>query len=332
MLTWRPQHRSRCFVIGVFVILGTLAVGPATTPARRAAARGRHPGSVHHRHSAAWNAGLVSAWGFGGGSGGTGTTIADASGHGNALMLVNATLTSAGKYGGAVQFTGQESLAIVPATGNLNLRSGMTLEAWVRPSKLAPGHATIIAKTRPGGGFPYGLELTGGRPDAYGVIGRRFVKGRAKVRLPRSRWSFLAATYDGSMLRLYVGDRVAAHLAVRGMFRKSAGALQIGGDQVRREFFSGSIDNVRIFSKARSSKQLARDRRTRVAGGIIHRPVSTTTRGPSNTAPGSTAPRGTGSPSRGTVGVGPIGIGASAGIGLPPRRAGGVHKSERRRD
>ncbi len=290
------------------VIVSALVLGPATTYAQPIDGRIVHQGSGHQKHGKASGSGLVSAWGFGNGTGGTGATISDASGRGNMVTLVNAKLTSTGKYGGAVRFTGTDSFATVSAAPDLNLKSAMTLEAWVRPAKRAAGYATIVAKSRPGGGFPYGLELAGGRPEAYGMIGGRVVRARARTRLPRNRWTFLAATYNGSTLRVYIAGRRAASRAVRGAFRKSAGPLQMGGDQVWGEFFTGSIDNVRIFSRARSPKQLARDRRTPVAGGIVHAPVSTGA--PGGTGAGGTAPGG-------TVSVGPIGPGAAAGIGLP---------------
>lgn len=320
---WRRPPGTRGVLFAALLILVALASGSATTYARRAAARGSHVSSVHQQHRGPLAAGLVAAWGFGGGTGGTGARIADASGHGHALTLVNSVLTRAGKYGGAVRFTGHDSFATVPEVRSLNLTSGMTLEAWVRPSKLARGHATIIAKTRAGGGFPYGLRLIDGRPYTYGRIGGRFVKAGAKTRLPENRWSFLAATYDGSTLRLYVGSRVAAKLAVKGAIRKSVGPLQIGGDQVRGEFFIGSIDNVRIFSKARSPQQLGRDRRTPVAGGLIHGPVSTT--GPGGTGPGNGS---TGSAGAGTSGVAAVGQGASAGIALPAPAGPPVYVSQ----
>ena len=296
----------------VLLIVGSLALGPATTYARRAADGRPYRGSVHSGRRRASDAGLVAAWGFGGGIAGTDAMIADASGRGNTLTLVNSTLMRHGKYGGGVRFTGRDSLATAPATRSLDLRSRMTLEAWVRPSKLAAGYATIMAKTRTGGGFPYGLELTDGRPDAYGVIGGRVIKVRAKARLPKDRWSFLAATYDGFALRLYIGDRLAAKVAITGTFRRSAGPLQIGGDQVWGEFFTGSVDNVRIFSKARSTMQLGHDRLTPVRGGLVHGPVSTTG-GPGGTTAGS---GGTGLPGEG--GFDTVGQGASAGIGVPP--------------
>jgi hypothetical protein len=291
-----------------------LSLGTATTFARR-------PTKPHHGRAHHADPGLVAAWGFGGGRGGTGTTVADSRRGGPAVTLINATLTRTGKHGGAVQFTGHHSLATVPATRGLKLTSGMTLEAWVRPSKLASGQATIIAKTRSRGGFPYGIGLVGGRPYAYGQIGRRSVKTRAKSRLRKHRWSFLAATYNGSKLRLYIGSRVAARVSVRGAIRTSAGSLQLGGNQVQGEFFTGALASVRIFSKPRSPKQLAGDARTRARDGAVHAPPRPPVGVPAPVAPPVTPPPG---PS----GIGLVGQGAAAGLGVPAPSGPAVYVSQ----
>ena len=314
---WRPRFRPRGFLLAGVIALGALSVGPAATFARGPVAPSQpHRSPVHHA-----DAGLVAAWGFGGGRGGTGTTIADARRHGPVVTLINARLTRGGNHGGAVVFTGHHSFATAPATRGLNLTSGMTLEAWVRPSTFAPGQAMIIAKTRSRGAFPYGLGLVDGKPYAYAQIGRRSVKARANSRLRKRRWSFLAATYNGSRLRLYIGSRLAARVAVKGALRRSEGALQIGGDHVHREFFTGSVASVRIFSKPRSPKQLARDARTRVRNGTVHTPPRPPAGGPAPVAPPVTPPAG---PS----GIGLIGQGASAGLGVPPPSGPAVYVSQ----
>ena len=127
-------------------------------------------------------------------------------------------------------------------------------------------------------------------------------------RLPKRRWSFLAATYSGSTLRLYIGTRVAAKVRIRGALRKSAGPLQIGGNQVHGEFFAGSVASVRIFSTSRSPKQLGRDARTRVRNGAV-RPQ------PPRSGPPPVAPPVSSPPPPTATNV--VGQGASAGLGLP---------------
>src|SRR5438132_8565246 len=78
-------------------------------------------------------AGLVAAYNFDEGSG---TILHDLSGTGNDGSLANAAWSSAGNYGGALSFNGSTSLVTIGDSSSLHLTSGMTLEAWVKPTSL----------------------------------------------------------------------------------------------------------------------------------------------------------------------------------------------------
>ena len=91
--------------------------------------------------------GLVAAYNFDAGSG---TVLADVSGNGNNGTITNATWSTAGKYGGALSFTGKlNSRVTVPNSSSLDLTTSMTLEAWVDPSSLSSpdqGWSSAISK------------------------------------------------------------------------------------------------------------------------------------------------------------------------------------------
>ena len=91
----------------------------------------------------------------------------------------------------------------------------MTVEAWVRPSK-AGGWRTVVFKERPGG-VVYGLygDQAGGRPlGQVDVGGERNAVGSSA--LPLNAWSHLAATFDGSVVRLFVNGVQAGSTGVFG--------------------------------------------------------------------------------------------------------------------
>ena len=90
---------------------------------------------------------LVGAWGFDDTST---TTTADASGRGNTGTINGPVRNAAGKFGGALSFDGINDWVTVADADSLDLTTGMTLEAWVRPTaarqRLADGHAQGAAQ------------------------------------------------------------------------------------------------------------------------------------------------------------------------------------------
>src|SRR5437773_3247770 len=82
----------------------------------------------------AQGSGLVAAYSC---NEGAGTTVTDASGNGNTGTIGNATWTTAGKYGNALVFNGTNAFVTISDRASLHLTTGMTLEAWVRPSTVS---------------------------------------------------------------------------------------------------------------------------------------------------------------------------------------------------
>jgi len=208
--------------------------------------------------------GLVAAYSFDEGSG---TTVHDASGNGNNGTISGATWTT-GKYGTGLSFNGSNSIININNSSSLNLTTTMTLEAWVYPTLLDNLWQDVIYKYNdvyyleavsqqntgtasvPAGG----LTLTSGADN--------FVPGL--VPLSSNTWSYLSATYDGKTNRLYVNGVQVNTLAETGVMTNSASPLQIGGDNVYGQFFSGLIDEVRVYNVTLTASQIQADMNTPV--------------------------------------------------------------------
>ena len=74
--------------------------------------------------------------------------------------------------------------------------------------------------------------------------------------LPLNAWTHLAATYDGTTLRLYVNGVQVGSRAVSGALLTSTGALRIGGNSIWGEFFQGRIDEVRVHNRALDATEI----------------------------------------------------------------------------
>jgi hypothetical protein len=213
---------------------------------------------------------LVAAYAF---SEGAGTTTADSSGNNNNGTITNATWTTAGKHGNALQFNGQSnSYVTVSPSSSLNLTTALSIEGWVNPStldSLNQGWSAVVSKEHQNSANDisyalYAAQGTGTGPALHVLIGSQDIGVGASSVLPLNTWTFLAGTYDGSTLSIYVNGVLAASLPVSGAIFVTSDPLRIGGDW-SGEMFTGIIDDVRIYNSALSQTQLQADM-NRVAG------------------------------------------------------------------
>jgi chitodextrinase len=227
-------------------------------------------------------AGLVAAYSFNDGSG---PSAADASGNGRTGGVSGATWVTTGKFAGGLSFDGVNDLVTVADAAPLDLTTGMTLEAWVKPTVLSGSWRTAIIKEQTGQ-LVYALyanATTTSRPSAHVFVGGdKTTSGGAA--LPLNAWTHLAATYDGAALRLYVNGAQATSLAQSGSMPASAQPLQIGGNAVWSEWFAGTIDEVRIYNRALSTAELQTDMNTPVDSQAPSTPTGLVQTGSSSTS------------------------------------------------
>ena len=171
---------------------------------------------------------------------GSGSLVSDRSGNSNNGTLSGATWT-AGKFGNALAFDGVNDFVTVTDSSSLDLTSGMTLEAWVFPTANGGGSwRNVLIKERIGGEIynlyanadtnaPVVYVVRASQPDAPS-------DARGTAQIPLNTWTHLAATYDGTTLRLYVNGTQVGSRAVSGSLATSTGAFRIGGNSLWGEY------------------------------------------------------------------------------------------------
>ncbi len=198
--------------------------------------------------------GLVAAYAF---DEGAGTTTSDASGNSHNGTISNGTWTALGRFGAALQFNGASGGVTVSDAAALDLTGGMTLEAWVYPTSTVVGWRAVISKNTER------YFLMAGSDNNRPVGGGTFTAGgtlnlRAPNVLPVNTWTHLAATYDGTNVRIFVNGVQAASQAQTGALTTSTGTLTIGYDAYG-EVFAGRIDEVRVYNRALSGAEIQTD-------------------------------------------------------------------------
>ena len=194
---------------------------------------------------------------------GSGTTVADASGTGNAGTIGTATWTTQGKFGNALSFNGTSARVTVPDASSLDLTTAMTLEAWVNPTALG-GWRDVVYKANDVYFLEGSTPSAGNPPSTGGTFGGEIV-GQGGLAL--NTWSHLAGTYDGSTMRLYVNGVQVASRAQTGPIQTSTLPLTIGGDAIWSQAFAGRIDEVRVYSTALTQAQIQTDMNAPIGGG-----------------------------------------------------------------
>ena len=207
-----------------------------------------------------------------------------------------------GRFGSAREFTRViDSFVYAPPNPALDPSSGFTVEAWVMPRAFGQYEDTPIAArwTQEGNEQSWLLGIVGakikppaarlaspGYHDALVLSGQRgqilFAFQPADASQPRAftssqrlileRWTHVAVSFDGSVVRIFLDGRLDAQYATLGRIQPSRAPLMIGnyfdprrltsfsgelrmeqgGDENPYYAFEGLIDELRISSAART--------------------------------------------------------------------------------
>jgi hypothetical protein len=175
----------------------------------------------------------------------------------NHFDLVTSGVTfDAGRVGRAALFLAA-STARIPDDDRLDLQR-FTVEAWVNQAQRSANNLSLVNNF-----FEYGLTLDlSGSPvcgyyDSGGML--HLVRGAP---LPLATWVHLACTFDATRLQIYVDGVAGDSISGGGGVANSATVgVRVGGDGSMEggDRFLGLLDQIRIFSVARSAAQLCAD-------------------------------------------------------------------------
>ncbi len=162
--------------------------------------------------------------------------------------------------------TGTSGYALIPNNPTL-VPAQITCEAWVFfvPMNLAPAgvYPTILRKNVAPGQEVYFLRVEQGSGNVrfkVRLAGGLSAAAVSTSPLPTNVWTHVAGTYDGTTARLYLNGVQVATGTGTGVVTDTGGDLRIGkGDDTVSggETWNGMIDEVRIWSVARSAAQIA---------------------------------------------------------------------------
>jgi len=193
----------------------------------------------------------------------SGTNTADSSLNINGGVLSGDAVFVAGNLNNGISLDGNGDFVQISDSQDLRMDS-WTMEAWVKPTSTASGNKVIVGKVSQGKDFA--IVQNG---DKLGVLvyqgGRQYVLSSTAV--TADTWYHVAGVYDkpNGKVKLYIDGA----FVTEGSFTSDTSntdPMRIGSAYCCGEYFSGVIDDVRIWNVARSAAEIASSRNSELAG------------------------------------------------------------------
>jgi len=188
----------------------------------------------------------------------------DASMLGNHGTLKNGPTWISGYSRYALRFDGIDDYVEIPDSLSLRIPGPFTMMAWVKPENLMPGGAIFDRQQ-------YALQVDAlGQGSLEFILqdkdGQRHVLSSLPNKLLIGRWQFVAAVWDGAFMRLYNDGRQVAFANLGATVPDTSnGLLRIGAD-FAGHYFTGAIDEARIYSYAVNAATISREAAKKLRG------------------------------------------------------------------
>jgi hypothetical protein len=180
---------------------------------------------------------------------------------------------TAGRFGWGMRFDGLDDMIDVADSNSLDLTRGTTLMAWVQADDQG-GWRTILMKERQDG-LAYALYSNNGAASAGHPVGYVRTGGAdrpvvAQDSATSGRWMHIAMTFGAGKMRMYVNGVLERMETAAGTMPVSDRPLRMGGNTVwPDEFFSGVMDEVRVYDRSLSEVEIRHDMNAPVVFGSM---------------------------------------------------------------
>lgn len=186
----------------------------------------------------------------------SGTTAVDAIAGRNGVLY--GPTWGTGKFNSAPFFNGTSDYLRITNHSSFQVTKALTVAGWIKASTWpADGNwASIILRKGDANPCNWELEVSAGKAtlvlDDYDVYGIR-----GSTTLPLNTWTHVAATWDGTTVRIYVnGVLDNTPVARAAPITTDTRDMYIGGRIGGTDVVAGSVDDVRFYSRALTAAEV----------------------------------------------------------------------------
>ncbi len=196
------------------------------------------------------NSGLVGYWPL---NDGAGTKANDMSGNGNTGTFMSTPLWTSGKIGKALSFNGSSSYIRVANSSSLN-PINLTVSAWAKSATGTWNDYGFIVSKRNVYIIHPAQNLTSVN---FYIYTTGWVAVTCTPSVPITNWNLYTLTWNGTNLTAYINGTQCNTAVPGGIINTTdTNELNIGKDAGLSRYFNGSIDDVRIYSRALSASEI----------------------------------------------------------------------------
>ncbi|HDY65916.1 MAG TPA: LamG domain-containing protein [Phycisphaerae bacterium] len=209
---------------------------------------------------AAVDEGLVAYYPF---DAGTGTVAHDRSGNGNDGKLFGGVKWVKGSFGSALEFDGKDGYVDCGKDKSLDISAAGTLMIWCRPKTVQGGIAGWVLDTSwIGARLLFSVDTWHPGANILGCVadGEEYQGFSGYGSPPKDTWTHLAYTFDGKRIAVYLnGVLMTTHAQQVTPVLKDVNlwiGKSLGVSQNNQDHFHGLLDELRIYNRALSSKEI----------------------------------------------------------------------------
>lgn len=164
-----------------------------------------------------------------------------------------------GVFGKAMEFDGKTA-GEIDDSPSLDIVDGITIEFWA----LVDGGEAIQSGVEKGSAWVSGLYnlaalYNGGTILQFFDLPEPCNDDNIGPTIQDGKWHFLAGTWDGDDILLYIDGELEAEMPCKGELKPNDESLYIGARGGSQRFLTGALDEIKMYNYALTKEELLKD-------------------------------------------------------------------------